>query len=62
MTFSDSGFAIVFAEATKKWNDTIHPTRMSSSSSRPGIILTSHIEDQWDQLCPKYNDTLQEAL
>ncbi|KAK0498036.1 laccase lcc5 [Armillaria luteobubalina] len=26
VTFSDSGFAIVFAEATKKWNDTIHPT------------------------------------
>ncbi|KAK0213788.1 laccase lcc5 [Armillaria fumosa] len=36
----EAGFAIVFAEATKKWNDTIHPTQ------------------QWDQLCPKYNDTL----
>ncbi|KAK0231920.1 laccase lcc5 [Armillaria nabsnona] len=40
----EAGFAIVFAEATKKWNDTIHPTH------------------QWDQLCPKYDDTLQEAL
>ncbi|KAK0190035.1 laccase lcc5 [Armillaria mellea] len=36
----EAGFAIVFAEATKKWNDTIHPTH------------------QWDELCPKYNDTL----